>query len=48
MNVMKRVTIGLKIDPLLWKEVQHRCIDNNLEYSEFVEQALKTKLKEKK
>lgn len=45
---MKRVTIGLKIDPDLWKEVQHRCIDKEVEYSVFVENALKDALKKKK
>ncbi len=45
---MERVTVGLKIDPDLWKEVKHRCIDEGLEYSEFVERALKEALKKKK
>ena len=44
----KRETVGIKLDPQLWKDVQHRCIDDNLEYSEFVEQALREKLGKKK
>ncbi|HVY01909.1 MAG TPA: hypothetical protein VHA12_04060 [Candidatus Nanoarchaeia archaeon] len=45
---MKRITIGLKIDPDLWKEVKHRCIDKDLEYSDFVENTLREVLKKKK
>ena len=45
---MKSITIGLKIDPAVWKEVQHRCIDEEIDYSDFVEAALKEALKRKK
>lgn len=45
---MQRKTIGLKIDPEVWKEVQHRCIDTEQDYSDFVEAALKEALKKKK
>lgn len=45
---MQRITIGLKIDPALWKEVKHRCIDKELDYSTFVENALREALKKKK
>lgn len=44
----ERITISVKIDPDLWKEVQHKCIDENKEYSVYVEEALKKALKEKK
>jgi len=43
-----RVTISIKIDPELWKEVQHRCIDEHSEYSAYVEEALKEALRKKK
>ena len=43
----ERITISIKVTPELWKEVQHRCIDENKEYSEYVEEALKDKLKKK-
>ena len=45
---MKRKTIGIKIDPDLWKEVQHRCIDEDVDYSLFVENALRESLKKRK
>ncbi len=44
----ERITISVKIEPMLWKEVQHRCIDENIEYSQYVENALKEALKKKK
>ena len=44
----ERVTISVKIDPELWKEVQHKCIDENKEYSQYVEDALKEALGKKK
>lgn len=28
----ERITISVKLDPELWKEVQYRCIDENIEY----------------
>lgn len=45
---MDRITVSIKIDPDLWKDVQHRCIDENKEYSEYVEEALKEALKKRK
>jgi len=45
---MEKETISVKLDPALWKEVQHRCIDENKQYSEFVEEALREALKKKK
>ena len=44
---MEKTTISIKLDPKLWKEVQHRSIDDNLQYSEFVERALKEALQKK-
>jgi len=44
----ERITISVKIDPELWKEVQHKCIDEGIEYSQYVENALKEALKNKK
>ncbi|MBS3079689.1 hypothetical protein J4218_06205 [Candidatus Pacearchaeota archaeon] len=43
----KRETISIKIDPPLWKEVKHRCIDDDTDYSSFVEDALREKLEKK-
>jgi len=43
----ERTTISVKINPNLWKEVQHRCIDEGKEYSKYVEEALKEALKKK-
>ena len=45
---MQRKTISLKIDPELWKKVQHRCIDTEQDYSDFVEGALREALEKKK
>lgn len=45
---MQRVTVSLKIDLNLWKEVTHRSIDEDVDYSTFVENALKEALKKKK
>ena len=45
---MDRIAVTIKIDGDLWKEVQHRCIDENSEYSSYVEEALKEALKKKK
>lgn len=47
-GMAERVTVSVKIDPDLWKDVQHRCIDENKEYSQYVEDALKEALKKKK
>jgi len=46
--MVERITISIKLNPELWKEVQHRCIDENIEYSQYVEEALKEALKKKK
>jgi hypothetical protein len=45
---MDRIAVTIKIDGDLWKDVQHRCIDENSEYSSYVEEALKEALKKKK
>jgi predicted transcriptional regulator len=45
---MKRMTVSLKLDEDLWKKVRHLCIDANMEYSSFVEEALKDKISKKK
>jgi len=42
---LPREKVTLSIDAQLWKEVKHYCIDNHLEYSSFVEQLVKEKLK---
>jgi hypothetical protein len=44
---MKRVTITLKINPEIWKEIQHKCVDESISYSDYVEKSLKKSLKEK-
>lgn len=41
----ERITISVKMDPALWKEVQHKCIDKRMEYSKYVENALREALK---
>ena len=43
----KKEKISLTIDSQLWKDAKHYCIDNNLEYSSFVEQLIKEKIKKK-
>jgi len=43
-----RIAITIKINPDLWKKVRHKCIDENKEYSVYVENALKEALKKKK
>mgnify|MGYP001564308492 CR=1 FL=1 len=45
---MERIAVTIKLDPELWKQVQHRCIDENAEYSQYVENALKKALEKKK
>ena len=45
---MKRIAVTIKIEPELWKEVQHKCIDEDMEYSSYVEEALRKELEEKK
>ena len=43
----EKETISVKLSPDLWKEVQHRCIDEGKQYSQYVEEALREKLKKK-
>ena len=45
---MERKTVAIKINPEIWKRVQHRCIDDEIQFSEFVEEALKSSLEKKK
>ena len=44
---MERQTISLKINPEVWKEAKKRCIDKNLQYSEYIEGLIKKDLKTK-
>lgn len=44
----EKETISIKINPQIWNEVRHRCIDEKKQYSEYVEEALKEALKKKK
>jgi len=44
---MNKKTISLKIDPELWKEAQKKCIDKELQYSDYVESLIKKDLKNK-
>ena len=44
----KKEKITLSIDSELWTKVKHHCIDAKLEYSSFVEQVLREKLKKEK
>ena len=45
--VMKRITISLKIDPVIWKEAKKKSIDKDITYSEYVEGLISKDLKEK-
>jgi len=47
MEKVKRETVSLKLDPVLWKQVKHQCIDEDIDYSTFVELSLKERLKKK-
>lgn len=40
-------TISLKIDPDLWTEAKHRCLDKKMKYSEYVESLIKKDLGKK-
>ena len=42
---MERQTISLKINPELWKEAKKKCIDKNLQYSNYIEGLIKKDLK---
>ena len=44
----KRVTKSIKIDPELWKEMQHHCIDKEIDYSSFIENLIREKFHKKK
>jgi hypothetical protein len=44
---MERETISLKIDPSIWKEAKHHCLDKDITYSEYVEELIKKDLKKK-
>jgi len=41
---MEKVTVSLRIDPTLWKEVRKHAIDKDVSISELVEKALKKEL----
>ncbi len=43
-----RKTTSLKIDSELWKEVKKKCIDIELEISEYIEGLIKNDIKKKK
>ena len=45
---MKRSTISLKINPELWKQAKKKCIDKEINYSDYVEDLIKKDLKDKK
>lgn len=40
--------ISLTIDAELWKEAKLHCVKNDMEYSSFVEQLIREKLKKQK
>jgi len=42
---MERQTISLKINPELWKEAKKKCIDESLQYSNYIEGLIKKDLK---
>jgi len=44
---MERQTISLKINPELWKEAKKKCIDESLQYSDYIEGLIKKDLKTK-
>lgn len=43
--IKARKTTSLKIDPELWKEVRKRCIDLDMDISEYIENLIKKDLK---
>ncbi|MDP3026681.1 MAG: hypothetical protein Q8N63_03160 [Nanoarchaeota archaeon] len=47
MEKITRITKSIKIDPELWKDMQHYCIDHDIDYSSFIESLIKEKLKNK-
>ncbi|MBS3082960.1 CopG family transcriptional regulator [Candidatus Pacearchaeota archaeon] len=42
------IEISLTIDAEIWKEAKVHCVKNDLEYSSFVEQLIREKLKKQK
>ena len=44
----EKETVSIKLSCAVWKEVKHKCIDEKKQYSEFVEEAIKEALKNKK
>ena len=45
MKFTLRATKSIKINPDLWKEVGHHCIDKDLAISEYIEGLIKKDLK---
>jgi len=45
---MKKEKISLTIDAELWKEAKIHCVKNDVEYSSFVEQLIRERLKKPK
>ena len=43
----KKETISLKLDPELWTEAKHKCLDKKVKYSEYVEGLIKKDLGKK-
>ena len=43
----QKETISLKIDPELWTEAKHKCLDKKIKYSEYVEGLTKKDLGKK-
>jgi len=43
----KKETISLKINPELWTEAKHKCLDKKMKYSEYVEGLIKKDLGKK-
>jgi hypothetical protein len=43
----QKETISLKIDPELWTEAKHKCLDKKIKYSEYVEGLIKKDLRKK-
>lgn len=44
---MERQTVSLKLDPELWKEAKKKCIDKDIQYSDYVEGLIKKDLGKK-
>jgi len=43
----QKETISLKINPELWREAKHKCLDKKMKYSEYVEGLIKKDLGKK-